>query len=84
MVKCMMAHSTLLEFLWGYALRTAAYMLNQVLSKSVPKTPYELMYGKKPSLKHFHIWGCKAKIRPYNPYTRKLDAKTISGYFIGY
>ncbi|KAF2318390.1 hypothetical protein GH714_006465 [Hevea brasiliensis] len=22
----------------------------------MPKTPYELMFGKKPSLKHFHVW----------------------------
>ena len=84
MVRCMMAHSTLPEFLWGDALKIAAYVLNQVPSKSVPKTPYELMYGKKPSLKHFHVWGCRVEIKPYNPHTKKLDARTISGYFIGY
>ena len=31
-----------LEFLWGEALKTIAYILNQVSSKSDPKTPYEL------------------------------------------
>ena len=30
------------------------------------------MYRKKPSLKHFHVWGCRAEIKPYNPYTKKL------------
>lgn len=39
---CMLSNSSLLEFLWGEALRTAAYILNQVPSKSVLKTPYEL------------------------------------------
>ena len=38
----MLSNSSLLEFLWGEALRTAAYFLNQVPSKSVLKTPYEL------------------------------------------
>ena len=50
----------------------------------MPKTPYKLMYRKKHSLKHFHVWGCRAEIRPYNPHTKKLDARIISGYFIGY
>ena len=28
--------------------------------------------------------GCQAEIRVYNPHEKKLDARTISGYFIGY
>ncbi|KAL6346538.1 hypothetical protein AAG906_000156 [Vitis piasezkii] len=84
MVRCMLSNSSLPEFLWGEALRTAAYILNQVPSKSVPKTPYELWSGKKPSLHHFHVWGCKAEVRPYNPQSKKLDPKTISGFFVGY
>ncbi len=67
MVRCMFSHSSLPEFLWRDALKTAVYILNQVSSKSVPNTPYELMFGKKPSLKHFHVWGCKVEVRPYNP-----------------
>ena len=84
MVRCMLIHSSLPEFLWGEALKTAAYILNQVPSKSVPKTPYELWSSKKPSLRHFHVWGCKAEVRLYNPQSKKLDLKTISGYFVGY
>ena len=42
MVRCMLVNSSLPEFLWGEALKTAAYILNQVPSKYVPKTPYEL------------------------------------------
>nr|CAN83337.1 hypothetical protein VITISV_004574 [Vitis vinifera] len=72
------------EFLWGKALRIATYILNQAPSKSVPKTPYELWLGKKPNLHHFHVWGCKAEVRPYNPQLKKLDLKTISGFFVSY
>ena len=60
MVRCMLIHSSLPEFLWGKALKTAAYILNQVPSKSVPEIPYELWSNNKPSLRHFHVWGCKA------------------------
>ena len=67
MVKCMLSNSSLPEFLWGKALKTATYILNQVPSKFVPKTPYELWPWKKPSLYHFHVWECKAEVRPYSP-----------------
>jgi len=40
--------------------------------------------GRKPNLRHLHVWGCQAEIRVYNPHEKKLDARTISGYFIGY
>ena len=79
-----MSHSTLPESLWGEALKTAAYILNRMPTKATAKTPYELWTGQKPSLKHFHIWGCPAEARPYRPQEKKLDSKTISSYFIGY
>jgi len=60
------------------------YPLNRVPSKAIQKTPFELWTGRKPSLRHLHVWGCQAKIRVYNPHEKKLDARTISGYFIGY
>ena len=47
MVRCMLVNSSLPEFLWGEALKTSASILNQVPSKSVPKTPYELWSQKK-------------------------------------
>ena len=42
MVQCILVNSSLPEFLWGETLKTSAYILNQMPSKSVPKTPYEL------------------------------------------
>ena len=60
------------------------YILNRVPSKVVPKTPFVLWTGRKPSLRHIHIWGCPAEARIYNPHEKKLDSRTISGYFIGY
>ena len=84
MVRSMMNSSSVLVSLWMYALRTAAYLLNRIPSKAVPKTPYELWTGRKPSLRHLHVWSCQAEVRIYNPHERKLDPRTISGFFIGY
>ena len=84
MVRSMISHSSLPVSLWGEALKTAVYILNRVPSKVVAKTPYELWTGKKPSIRHFHVWGCPAEARPYRPNERKLDSRTVSCYFIGY
>ena len=54
-VRCMPINSPLPEFLWGKALKVVAYILNQVPSKSVPKTSYELWSQKKPNLRDFHV-----------------------------
>ena len=60
------------------------YLLNRISSKVVPKTPFELWTGRKSSLKHLHVWSCPAEVRIYNPHEKKLDSRTVSGYFVGY
>ena len=84
MVRSMLSNCSLPLSLWIYALRTATYVLNRVPSKAVPKTPYELWTGRKPSLRHLRVWGCPAEVRLYNPQEKKLDSRTVSGFFIGY
>jgi transposase InsO family protein len=84
MVRSMLSNSHLLLFLWSEALKTAVYVLNRVPSKAVPKTPFELWNGWKPSLNHLHIWGCPAEVRIYNPNLKNLDPRTTSGFFMGY
>ena len=46
MVCCMLVNSSQPEFLWGEALKTVAYILNQVPIKSVPKTLHELAHKR--------------------------------------
>ena len=82
MIRSMMSYSTLPKNLWSYALKTANYLLNRVPSKAVQKTPFELWTNRKPSLRHLHVWGCPAEARIYNPHEKKLDSRTISGYFL--
>jgi transposase InsO family protein len=84
MVRSMLSSSNLPKSLWIEALKTTVYILNRVPTKVVPKTPFELWKGWKPSLRHMRIWGCPSEVRIYNPQEKKLDPRTISGYFIGY
>ena len=66
------------------ALKITIQILNRVLSKSVPKTPYELWIGKKPSLNYLCVWGCPAEAKVFNPNIGRLDSKTVCCHFIGY
>ncbi|RDY10624.1 hypothetical protein CR513_04821, partial [Mucuna pruriens] len=84
MVRSMISHSSLPKSLWGEALKIVIYILNRIPTKAINKTPYELWTGKKPSIKHLHIWGCPTEARPYRPHERKLDSRTVSCYFVGY
>nr|GEX34504.1 putative zinc finger, CCHC-type [Tanacetum cinerariifolium] len=84
MVRSMLANSNLPEFLWTEALKMAVHILNRVPFKFVPKTPYEIWTGRKPSLRYLRVWGCPAEAKLYNPQSQKLDLKTISCFFIGY
>ena len=49
MVRNMLSNSDLPKFLWIEALKTTLYILNCVPTKVVPKTPFELWKGWKPS-----------------------------------
>ena len=84
MVRSMLSHNNVPKSLWMYSLKTVVYLLNRVPSKAVPKTPFELWTRRKPILRHLHVWGYLAEVRIYNPHENNLDARTISGYFIGY
>ena len=73
MVRSMLSSSKLPKFLWTEALKTTVYILNRVPTKAVRKTPFELLKGWKPSLRHMRAWGCASKVRIYNPQEKKLD-----------
>ena len=62
-------------FLWGYALETAAYILNHV-----PKITQELWSGYNPTLNHFQIWGCPANV--VKGKMSKLETRSEICYFI--
>ena len=77
-----MSFTDLLIFFYGYALKTAAHILNKVPSKSVSSTLYELWNGKRPSLKYLKIQGCYAYVK--NNFGHKLSARTDKCRFVGY
>ena len=51
----MMSQAGLPVSFWGYALETAAFLLNRTPTKAVAKTPYEVWTGKEPNLSFLKI-----------------------------
>jgi hypothetical protein len=63
MVRSMMSKAELPRSFWGFAFKTAAFILNCVSSKSVEKTPYELWFGKVLNVFSIKIWGCETYVK---------------------
>ncbi|KAL0303482.1 UNVERIFIED_CONTAM: hypothetical protein Sradi_6216300, partial [Sesamum radiatum] len=57
MVRSMMAQANVLLSFWEDVILTTTYILNRVPSKSIPSTPYELWYSRKPNLEGLRPWG---------------------------
>jgi Reverse transcriptase (RNA-dependent DNA polymerase)/gag-polypeptide of LTR copia-type/Integrase core domain/GAG-pre-integrase domain len=81
-----MLHGANLDFAyWGEALLTSVYLRNRSPTRSLANvTPYEAWYGKKPTLNHLRIFGCKAYAHVPKVNRGKLDAKAIECVFVGY
>ena len=82
MMRSMLSNASLSKSFWGYALQTSVYLINRIPSKSIPKTPFELWTGHKPSLRHIRIWGCKAHVKKAK--VDKLESRTELCLFVGY
>ncbi|GKB61780.1 retrotransposon protein, putative, ty1-copia subclass [Tanacetum coccineum] len=82
MVRSMMNLTTLPKSFWGYALESAARILNMVPTKKVERTPYEIWHGKAPKLSYLRVWGCEALVKRDTP--DKLDPRSIKCIFVGY
>jgi hypothetical protein len=82
MVRSMMSQTDLLLSFWGYALETAVFTLNRVLTKSVDRTSYEIWTRKCPRLSFLKVWGCEARVKCLM--SDKLTSKSDKCFFVGY
>ena len=82
MVRSMMSQTSLPTSFWGYALETAAFIINRTPSKAIEKTPYEIWTGRKPNMSFLRIWGCESHVKKLT--SDKLAPKTDKCLFVGY
>uniref|UniRef100_A0AAV1VJ38 Retroviral polymerase SH3-like domain-containing protein n=1 Tax=Peronospora matthiolae TaxID=2874970 RepID=A0AAV1VJ38_9STRA len=64
---------------------TAIYIKNRLPSPKIDhKTPFEIVYKSKPSVKHMRVFGCRAFILTPREKRLKWDPKACEGMFMGY
>ncbi|GKD48386.1 retrovirus-related pol polyprotein from transposon TNT 1-94 [Tanacetum coccineum] len=81
----MLTFSKALLFLWEEAIATACYTQNRsLICKHHNKTPYELLYDKKPDLSYLHVFGALCNLTNDSEDIGKLKPKAYIGIFIGY
>nr|GEU88297.1 retrovirus-related Pol polyprotein from transposon TNT 1-94 [Tanacetum cinerariifolium] len=85
MTRTMLNEHSIPQNFWCNAVDTSTYILNRILIRPfLRKTSYELFKGKKPSLEHFKVFGCKCFILNTNDYLTKFDPKSTEGIFLRY
>nr|GEU41405.1 hypothetical protein [Tanacetum cinerariifolium] len=85
MVRSMMSQTTFPKSFWDYALKTATYILNMVLTKKVEKTPYEVWHGQALKLSYLNVGDYEALVkRDTLTKPKKLEPRSIKCIFIGY
>ncbi|KAL0295897.1 UNVERIFIED_CONTAM: Retrovirus-related Pol polyprotein from transposon TNT 1-94 [Sesamum angustifolium] len=82
MIRSMMSFTELPLSFWGYALETAAKLLNIAPSKTVAQTPYQIWHGKPASYNYLRVWGSPAYVKRL--VGDKLDLRSSLCRFIRY
>uniref|UniRef100_A0AAV1V9M7 Integrase catalytic domain-containing protein n=1 Tax=Peronospora matthiolae TaxID=2874970 RepID=A0AAV1V9M7_9STRA len=83
--RSLLHHAKLEKCFWAEAAMTAIYIKNRLPSPKIDhKTPFEIVYKSKPSVKHMRVFGCRALILKPREKRLKWDPKAREGVFMGY
>ncbi|KAI3770821.1 hypothetical protein L6452_01966 [Arctium lappa] len=81
----MLSQSDLPLFLWAEVVSNASYTQNRsIIHRRFGKTPYALINNRTPSIKHFHVFGCRSFVLNDGENLNKFRPKANEGIFIGY
>ncbi len=83
--RSMLQYAGLPNQFWAEAVCTAAFVRNRSVTKAVNgQVPFEAMFGRKPDVSHFRIFGCDAYAHVVKQKRSKFDAKSEKCWFMGY
>ncbi|KAG2872996.1 hypothetical protein PC115_g24476 [Phytophthora cactorum] len=83
--RSMLHHAKLDKCFWAEAAMTAINVKNRLPSPKIEhKTPFEIVYKSKPSVKHMRVFGCRTYILTPKEKRLKWDPKARAGIFLGY
>jgi hypothetical protein len=69
---------------WADAISTACYISNRIFLRSILHlTPFEFHFGRKPSVSHLWLFGCKCFVLKRGKLD-KFESRSFYGIFLGY
>jgi hypothetical protein len=78
--RTMLNEEKLFDGYWRDDIRKIVYILNKGhLKININKTPYELWFGRAPSIKYFKVFGNKFYIKRLDKNLRKFDVRSGEG-----
>ncbi|XP_071741288.1 uncharacterized protein [Rutidosis leptorrhynchoides] len=81
----MLVYSKLPPSLWAEAVNTACFTQNwSIINRRFDKTPYELIFNRRPNVKYFRIFGCVCYVLNDEDNLGKFDVCGDEAIFIGY
>ncbi|CAI5731968.1 unnamed protein product [Peronospora farinosa] len=85
MARSMIYHMEVDRSWWGEAIMAAAYTINRIPNTARPNvSPFETLYGSKPDLSHFRVFGSTGYLRVADCKRTKWDSKANKCIFLGY
>ena len=83
--RAMMYASKLPKTLWAECMSAVTYLYNRSLTPAHPSmTPFQLLFGVKPDVRHLRAHGCVAYMYNFAPNRTKLDNRALKGVLVGY
>ncbi|XP_073291044.1 uncharacterized protein [Primulina huaijiensis] len=85
MARVMLASKNISKRFWAEVLNTACHISNRVYLRSgLTMTSYEIIMGRNPNLKYFHVFGCVCYTLNDRDQVTKFDSKSDKCLFLGY
>ncbi|PLW23871.1 hypothetical protein PCASD_14694 [Puccinia coronata f. sp. avenae] len=85
MARTMLHDSKLPKIYWSYAYLTAAYIHNRIPNSRVETSPFEKLYGIKPSPNELYPFGSRAIVHvPKDIRTDKIEERGVECLMLGY
>jgi transposase InsO family protein len=85
MARTMLYEYNVSQCFWAEAINTTCFYINRLYCHPLlEKTPYELLYDRKPNIAYFRVFGCKCYILKKGTRLGKFESRCDEGFLLGY